>query len=499
MSATRRVSTPLTDMPCQARGRGASETRPRWGFSPTSPHHAAGMRIEPAPSEPSAAPTSPAATAAPLPPLEPPVVRCRSQGLRVTPKVAVSVNGHSVISGTFVLPMITAPASRSRRTTSASAAAGASRALVPHAVSSPATSMSSLTAIGTPSSGPRAAGRAAAVGLVGFEQRPFGEDDPEGVQGRLVAARSGPGRARPARARRPRRRRSARPAGRCPRMPARRAAWPEIYSNGARSAERGLRCSEGTGLVTPTGSSREGGAMSYPVTFEADYVERRNRLTTFFRLILAIPLAIVLYIYGIIAVRDRHRLVRDRDHRPLPEGPLRLRRGLHPLPHALHGLCRAALRPLPPVQRLGRRPLPGADVLRRAARAIQPAEDVLPHHPRDPDPDPALRHGPAARDRRGRRLVHHPRHREDAARPVRPDGPGQLLHGPQRRLPVPADRDLPALPGRADPRRRRRRPAAPRRGSPGCAWRARRAAWRARARSGGSAPRAAAPARSRRR
>ena len=41
--------------------------------------------------------------------------------------------------------------------------------------------------------------------------------------------------------------------------------------------------------------------MSYPVTFEADYVEQRNRLTTFFRLILVIPLAIWLYIYAIAA------------------------------------------------------------------------------------------------------------------------------------------------------------------------------------------------------
>lgn len=41
--------------------------------------------------------------------------------------------------------------------------------------------------------------------------------------------------------------------------------------------------------------------MSYPVTFEADYVERRNRLSTFFRLILAIPLAIWLYLYAIVA------------------------------------------------------------------------------------------------------------------------------------------------------------------------------------------------------
>ncbi len=41
--------------------------------------------------------------------------------------------------------------------------------------------------------------------------------------------------------------------------------------------------------------------MSYPVTFEADYAEKRNRLTTFFRLLLIIPVAIVLYVFGIIA------------------------------------------------------------------------------------------------------------------------------------------------------------------------------------------------------
>ena len=41
--------------------------------------------------------------------------------------------------------------------------------------------------------------------------------------------------------------------------------------------------------------------MSYPVSFQADYVERRSRLTTFFRLILVIPVAIVLYVYAIIA------------------------------------------------------------------------------------------------------------------------------------------------------------------------------------------------------
>ena len=41
--------------------------------------------------------------------------------------------------------------------------------------------------------------------------------------------------------------------------------------------------------------------MSYPVAFESDYVERRSRLSAFFRIILAIPLFIWAYFYGILA------------------------------------------------------------------------------------------------------------------------------------------------------------------------------------------------------
>ena len=41
--------------------------------------------------------------------------------------------------------------------------------------------------------------------------------------------------------------------------------------------------------------------MSYPATFEADYIDGRNRLTAFFRLLLAIPLAIWAYLYAIVA------------------------------------------------------------------------------------------------------------------------------------------------------------------------------------------------------
>jgi hypothetical protein len=41
--------------------------------------------------------------------------------------------------------------------------------------------------------------------------------------------------------------------------------------------------------------------VPYPVTFHVDYVERRSRLTAFFRLILAIPLFIWAYIFEILA------------------------------------------------------------------------------------------------------------------------------------------------------------------------------------------------------
>src|SRR3954468_21022728 len=137
-------------MPVQGSTYGCVGTRPFWAFRPNRPQQPAGMRIEPAPSEPSATPASPAATAAADPPDDPPEVRRRSHGLRVTPNVGDSVQGVIVSSGTLVLPRITAPAVRRRRTTSPSAAAGPPLASPPHAVRSPATSMSSLIAIGTP-------------------------------------------------------------------------------------------------------------------------------------------------------------------------------------------------------------------------------------------------------------------------------------------------------------------------------------------------------------
>nr|BFE85893.1 hypothetical protein GCM10020093_084940 [Planobispora longispora] len=111
------------------------------------------MRSEPSPSAPWASGTIPDATAAALPPDEPPEVRSRSHGLRVTPyTLSEKPARHS--SGTLVIPTTTAPASRSRATTGWSSAAGVSGvAADPQRIASPRTGTLSLTAIGTPASG----------------------------------------------------------------------------------------------------------------------------------------------------------------------------------------------------------------------------------------------------------------------------------------------------------------------------------------------------------
>ena len=70
------------------------------------------MRIEPPPSFACPTATIPLATAAAEPPLEPPVVRVVSHGLRVGPYASGSVVGTMPSSGVFVRPMQTKPASR---------------------------------------------------------------------------------------------------------------------------------------------------------------------------------------------------------------------------------------------------------------------------------------------------------------------------------------------------------------------------------------------------
>ena len=95
-------------------------TAPYVGFMPTSPHRAAGWRIEPPVSEPMPSAANPAATAAALPPDDPPGTREGSCGLRLGPNAEFSVEEPMANSSRLVLPTKTAPAAAILVTTVAS-------------------------------------------------------------------------------------------------------------------------------------------------------------------------------------------------------------------------------------------------------------------------------------------------------------------------------------------------------------------------------------------
>lgn len=87
--------------------------RPGVGFNPQMPQKCAGTRTDPPPSLPTPPTEQPEATAAASPPLDPPLVRDRSQGLLVRPYSKLSVSHAIRNSGVFVVPSTTAPAARS--------------------------------------------------------------------------------------------------------------------------------------------------------------------------------------------------------------------------------------------------------------------------------------------------------------------------------------------------------------------------------------------------
>ncbi len=133
----------------------SSGTSPAVGFSPTTPQYAAGIRIEPPVSVPIARSHTPAATSAADPPEDPPEVRDGSLGLRVSPTSGCA--NPAAYSRHWVVANTSAPAARSRRTSSASATAGAGSCTgLPKVVAVPATAMMSFTATGWPASGPLA-------------------------------------------------------------------------------------------------------------------------------------------------------------------------------------------------------------------------------------------------------------------------------------------------------------------------------------------------------
>ena len=155
-SATRCASGPPATRVANRPSIGWCGTRPVVGLMPYRPQKLAGMRMEPPPSLPNASVPTPAASAAAAPPLDPPEEWVGTCGLRVAaPRRRLSVMPFQPNSGNVVLPSSTAPASRKRATTGASAAAGVPRVVSePWRVGKPAWSVLSLMVTGTPSSGP---------------------------------------------------------------------------------------------------------------------------------------------------------------------------------------------------------------------------------------------------------------------------------------------------------------------------------------------------------
>src|SRR6185437_2897091 len=132
--------------------------RPGVGFSPQIPQKCEGTRMDPPPSLPTPPAEHAAAIDAASPPLEPPAVRDRSQGLLVRPYRRLSVSHAIRNSGVLVVPSTIAPASFRRFTSGASDfATYPARSFVPASQRNPATSMELLMLIGTPCRGPTSA------------------------------------------------------------------------------------------------------------------------------------------------------------------------------------------------------------------------------------------------------------------------------------------------------------------------------------------------------
>ena len=152
-SATVRARGPAATRPPSERNPDPVGTRPRDGLSPTSPVAAAGIRMEPPPSEPGATGSRPAATATAAPPLLPPAPSDSSQGVRAGGPTRDSVYAGRPNSGALVLPRLTPPASSSASTMS-SETSGTNRSVRrdPKVVRTPARRHRSLSPSGSPHS-----------------------------------------------------------------------------------------------------------------------------------------------------------------------------------------------------------------------------------------------------------------------------------------------------------------------------------------------------------
>jgi hypothetical protein len=131
----------------------SSGMRPWVVFNPTVPQHADGILIEPPVSEPSATSAWSVATATADPLEEPPGMRSASSGLTGVPNQGFVPIGSIASSCMFALPTRRAPAAREPARHEASRNAGSARSATarqPAVVTTPSTSMMSLTATRIP-------------------------------------------------------------------------------------------------------------------------------------------------------------------------------------------------------------------------------------------------------------------------------------------------------------------------------------------------------------
>ena len=195
--------------------------------------------------------------------------------------------------------------------------------------------------------------------------------------------------------------------------------------------------------------------MPYPVTFKADYVEKRSRLTTFFRLMLAIPH----FIAVISTSSPRRSSSSSRGSRCSSRAAIR--RGCTTSSRARCGTRRASTATRPAHRRvpalLGRSgdDLPGRPDHRAAEGGVQPAEGPLPDHPRDPGAHHPVRDADRGPGGRVHRLVRDRGPRPPAQGPAGHDRAGAELPAARERLLGPADRGLAALHRRDDGPHRR--------------------------------------------
>ena len=154
MSSRDLARMPCVDRVSHAKAFGARGMRPGVGRSANVPQKLAGVRTEPPRSVPWATVTIPDATAAADPPLDPPELRSRENGVTVDSQSWLTLRGPKPNSGVLVLPRRIPPAAFSRLTHNSSTSGTLfSKIFEPKVVRTPFVCVTSLTAKGTPARG----------------------------------------------------------------------------------------------------------------------------------------------------------------------------------------------------------------------------------------------------------------------------------------------------------------------------------------------------------